>query len=283
MKTIAPGVLVAILLILLEVHRFNQREAALAPAPADAAHTSLTSSAVGRALRALPTAAIVAEDASVDLLRRAAAPYLDAIGKPLEIVAPTPAAVMAATQSGRVFAYPHARSVLQYQGVSFAAAGGNLPGLSEVKAIVPCSAIQSSWTLAPELQGVERFALVASASDARGPVAVYKGTERPMTAAPVAWPLRTTRGFVLRTYARAERPDLADALRAEGVPETSSLLRMPHVARIVLWRTPGAPAMLPVDLGTAPTVVLTRAEPGGRLDGLRLCPAFKDERQPAQR
>lgn len=152
-----------------------------------------------------------------------------------------------------------------------------------MKTIVPCAAIQSAWTPAPELHGVERFALVASAFDARGPVAVYTGTERPMTAAPVAWPLRTTRGFVLRTYARAERPDLPDALRAEGVPETSVLLHMPHVARIVLWRTPGAPTMLPVDLGTAPAVVLTRADPGARLDGLRLCPAFSDEREPAQR
>ena len=274
LKIVVPGLLIASLLILLEARRFNQREAA---------HASLTASAARRALRALPTAAIVAEDASVNLLLRAAAPHLDAIGKPLQIVAPTPAAVTAATESGRVFAYPRARSVLQHQGVSFAAAGADFPGVSEVKTIVPCAAIQSAWTPAPELHGVERFALVASAFDARGPVAVYTGTERPMTAAPVAWPLRTTRGFVLRTYARAERPDLPDALRAEGVPETSVLLHMPHVARIVLWRTPGAPTMLPVDLGTAPAVVLTRADPGARLDGLRLCPAFNDEREPAQR
>ena len=71
LKIVVPGLLIASLLILLEARRFNQREAALAPA--DAAHASLTASAARRALRALPTAAIVAEDASVNLLLRAAA------------------------------------------------------------------------------------------------------------------------------------------------------------------------------------------------------------------
>jgi hypothetical protein len=133
------------------------------------------------------------------------------------------------------------------------------------------------------LNGGGRFALVAFESGAHGPVAIYAGSERLMTVAPAAWPIRATRGFVLRTYARADRPDLPDALRAEGVPATSSLLDMPHVARIVLWRTPGAPSVLPVDFDPAPQVVLARAEPGSGFESLRLCPAFKDELPPPRR
>jgi hypothetical protein len=74
MRTISPGVLVAILLVVLEVHRFSQREPPLASA--DTAHAILTSSEVRRkaATRAAP--ASVVQKKSLAMSRREARDWM---------------------------------------------------------------------------------------------------------------------------------------------------------------------------------------------------------------
>jgi hypothetical protein len=267
----AGGLLVLVLLLLLQWQRFTQRQPV--EAVKDYGHANLSRAALWELLRALPQATLVSEDASVELLLDATTPRLAATGKPLRVVEPFPADLDAAMKSGPVFALPRGQLRLRDRGVEFVSAGSQLTGVAEVRAVLPCAGVSRAWTEAASLSGRDRLAFVADEASARGPITIYVGSDQPFTAAPAGWPPRTTRGFTLRTYTRAERPDLPDALRAEGLPSSNLLIELPFVARIVMWRTPDAPLVLPVQLTTLARSVVIKADVGSGHESIQLCPS----------
>jgi hypothetical protein len=269
------GIAVMVLLPLLQFQRLSLRGAA--GASSSYGHGALSTDTLRRILRALPDATLVAEDASLELLVRAASPRLRAGGQDVRVVPRRAAAVSAALAAGRIFAFPRAQLALQHQGVELSGRAMGIPGVAEVQRVVDCARVGRQWSDAPTLTVAGGFALIARREDARGPVTIYLGSRENLRTAAVGWPARATRGFQVREYARAERPDLADALQAQGIPPSSGVLTAPYVVRIVMWRTPGAADVLPVALSRPPDVALAKGEPDSGWRFLELCPSFRSQ------
>ena len=230
-------------------------------------HDAVTLEAVGRLVRRLPAVTIVDEDASTQLLLRAA--RVERLRKQLVIVPRNPTAVATAVERGVVFAFARAQRELQYRGVEFTSDLGG--SLARVQAVRPCVSTALEWQdVSASLAGA-RFALVAPTDAARGPVEVYLGSAVPLGARAEGWAPRDLRGFQMREYERARRPDLEAVLRQAGVDPASPILTAPRVTRLELWRTPGAPATLPLVLAAPPSAAVARAV-GGPGSALELCP-----------
>jgi hypothetical protein len=217
---------------------------------------------------------LVEEDASVALLLRAARVLRNDRG--LRLVRRDPAAIEQAL--GRVFALPLAQRSMQLRGVRFAAPGiSGVPGLAEVVSVSRCAAINRWWTELPALTETTALALAAGSEQARGPVIVYAGAGQPFQPGAPGWPPAAMRGFQVREYRRAERPDLSDALLAQGVPSSSGTIGAPFVLRLELWRTPHAPRALGVALGIRPHTTVARADPSSTPPFPEVCPWFAFE------
>ena len=274
--TAVGGIALVSLLPLLQLQRFAGRERS---APSAFGHQRLTTEAFLTFTRAIPELTLVREDASSDLVARAARKRLERLGKRPRLVARDAAAIRAAgaQQHTPILALPRAQAILRYRGITFERLPKAASVLTAVSGSRPCVAVTNDWTDLAGVAGGAQFALTADDEDGRGPVMVYVGSEDAAKPRPLDWPRASLRGFIAMAYTRAERPDLADALRAQGIPGTSPLLSAPHVVRITMWRTPGAPSVLPVTTAAPITAAVVRAERDAAIRGLEVCPSSAHE------
>jgi hypothetical protein len=123
-----------------------------------------------------------------------------------------------------------------------------------------------------------RLALVADTDAEVGPMVVYLASaQRPETRA-IDWPSLTMRGYHVRSYDReavGEAARIGASIREDGVPASSPVLTPRYLTRLELWRTPGAPHILTVELGLTPVAAIARLGVDAAVRRLTVCPAFQ--------
>ncbi len=219
-------------------------------------HERLTSAAMGAIIGEIPRGAgLVEEDAATDLLLRAQPGRLRSADR-LHIVARDSAAVAAGMAVGPVFVLPRSQRVLQHLGLELTPAGRDgATGLAEVRQAHACTpTLAGRPAPLPQLDGHTQLALVVEDELSRGPVVILLPAAVALSMLPLDWPPEATRGFHGRTF-DLTRPDdvrdLADELRAYGLPPYPQPPPSRFVSRIEAWRTPGAPLVLPISLSGA--------------------------------
>lgn len=206
-------------------------------------------------------ATFVEEDATVDVLLRAAVFGGRRKLKPVAIVPRQPDVVERALAAHAVYAFPDAQQDLGLRGfvvepiaVGQAGPGGETPHLDGVAAIAGrrvCRTMSDSWADVSGASG--RIALNADSEAARGPVVLYLGGKRSGQPRPDGWPPRTLRGFRYFTFdqldgRKSER--LVAEARSFGLRGDEPVLDEPFVIRLILHRTPHAPRGLAAALGS---------------------------------
>lgn len=223
-------------------------------------------------------AALVREDAVTALLERAL-PSRVRERRALGVVDAVDDEVTAQLARTRVFAFPKAGHELEQMGFRVVPHGTN-PDLAEVLTGSPCSAtLTPEWRAHPTVAVAGAFALVANDAESRGPVYVFIRSMDPLAVNADNWPSGAERGFHARTFGitSANTPDarLELDLPAYGAEGERSLLEGPWVARIEMWRVPGAPLVLPVTMGAVPTHIVARLAGSDATQKIRLCPVFQ--------
>jgi hypothetical protein len=256
----------AAVLVALQASSASARREAITPADG---HHQLTLSMVGTVVGSVPRgAAIVTEDATIDLLTRALPSRLRSADR-FRFVPADPETIAETLRTSRVFALPRSQRLLQQMAVELVDASSlGAAGLAEVRQVHECSAVLGgSPTSLPSIAGVRQLALVA-------------GNEHSCT--PIGWPPAAMRGLHGRIFDRsqaADERDFTEELRTyELLPWSAPPTR--YVTRIELWRTPEAPLVLPLSLG-GPAGAGTARRLGSNPDqDLRLCPSFPYEIRP---
>ena len=208
---------------------------------------------VRRLLNLVPDrSTLVEEDASVDLLLRAA----EFGRRPAKSLATVPARrrdVTAALGRGGVFAFPLGQRELSLRGFAIDVAGlpADSRGLARVAFVRPCVEITKTWVDLDSIGVDGRVSLVADAEPAVGPVVMYFSGENGYTPGPDGWPPEFAAGFALQMF---DRNDPAHAARMDAEARSVGLqdhpvFAAPYVARLTLSRPPRAPLALPVVLG----------------------------------
>ncbi len=251
-------------------------------------HERVTAAAMGTLVGEMPRgAALVEEDAVTDLLFRALPGRLRSADR-LHIVPRDSAAVAAGMAGGRVFVLPRSQRVLQHLGLELTHAGRDgVSGLAEVRRAHACTPLLTDQpSPLPQLSGRTQMALVAEDELSRGPIVILLPADMPLSMLPVDWPPEAVRGFHGRTFSLThpgDQRDLAEESRAYGLPPHPQPSPTRFVSRIEVWRTPGAPLVLPMSLGGMAgtgTARLLSTTPGQHL---RLCPSFPFDVQPLAR
>ena len=204
-------------------------------------------------------ATFVEEDATVDVLLRAAVFGGRRKAKPISVVVAQPDAVARALATRTVYAYPRRQEELGLRGFVIDQHATEqlspdnprrLEGLAAITGRRPCQIAGRSPADFAAIS--DRIALSADSEAARGPVAVYLGGETAGAPAPDGWSPRMLRGFGFFTFDQltpAGTARLQAEARAVGLPPTHPLLSQTFVVRLNLHRTPRAPLVLPVLLG----------------------------------
>jgi hypothetical protein len=232
----------------------------------------------------VPQATFVEEDATVDVLLRAANVGARRRAKPITVVAPTADAVGGALRSRTVYAFPWRQDDLSLRGfvvepvpaARVSSDGAHaLDGVAAITGRRRCQAVEPAWA---DFSGApDRIALSADSPAARGPAVILLGGKTAGAPQPDGWSPRAVRGFGFFTFNRltpAGTERLAAEARATGLPANHPLLDQPFVVRLNLHRTPRAPLALPVILGGAFPVGATRLDPGAANVGhLTVCDA----------
>ena len=247
-------------------------------------HELQTLRSMTRVLNLVPQATFVEEDATVDVLLRAANVGARRTAKPITVVAPTAEAVGRALSSQPVYAFPWRQDDLSLRGFvvepvpaarSASDSAHALDGVAAITGRRRCQAVEPAWA---DFSGAsDRIALSADSLAARGPAVILLGGKTAGTPQPDGWSPRTMRGFGFFTFdqqtaAGTER--LAAEARATGLPPNHPLLDQPFVLRLNLHRTPRAPLALAVILGGAFPVGATRLDPNAANVGhLTVCDA----------
>ena len=214
-------------------------------------------------------ATFVEEDATVDMLLRAAVFRGRRRGKPVSAVAPEPEAIARLLGRRTVYAFPRRQADLSLRGLvvepadAETAGAAALEGLAVITGTRRCDAVGAAWGGVSSASG--RIGVVADGDATIGPVLMYFGGAIPSGAIPDGWPLRTLRGFHARTF---DRRDPADATRLqaeardEGLTQDHPVLTEPAVVRLTLHRTPRAPLASAVALGAPFPIGAARFEQG---------------------
>ena len=186
-----------------------------------------------------------------------------------------------------MFALPRSQRALQHLGFEMAGAEiAGVTGLAEIRRAHACTAeLGTTPVLLSTMTGRHGFALVAGDEGSREPVVVILAGEVPIPVSPLGWPPNAMRGILGRMFdltASADQRDLTEELRSYEL-SSWSVPNTRYVSRVEVWRTPGAPLVLPVALGSpvsAGTARMTGASPDQHL---RLCPSIPYEVKPLVR
>jgi hypothetical protein len=243
----------------------------------------LTLQTVAQTLRILPDdSAIVEEDATLELFLRALDGTWQRAGKRLQLLPRRAAEVAAALTAGtHVFARPAAQAELSSIGFRLTPLH-DAPGFAEVREGGVCSPLDTQWHTLPGVLRSSRLALVAETDAEAGPMVAYLASDQPPVVRAVDWPPLTTRGFHVRSYDREADGDLTRieaSILDDGVPATSPGLMARYLTRLELWRTPGAPRILTVELGTTPVAAIARLGLDAAVRRLTVCPVFQLTRE----
>lgn len=271
----------AAVLVALQGASANARREVMVPADG---HAQLTLARAGTLVGSVPRgAAIVTEDATIDLLTRALPSRLRSADR-FRFVPPDPVTIAETLRTNRVFALPKSQRRLQQMAVEFiGASSAGAAGLAEVRQVHQCSAVlDGSPTSLPTIAGLRQFALVAGNEHSRDSIVMMLTSEIPLSVTPLGWPPNAMRGLHGRIFDRSRAADeleFAEELRTyELWPWSGPQTR--YVTRIEAWRTPRAPLVLPLSLG-APAGAGTARRLGSSPDqDLRLCPSFPYEVRP---
>jgi hypothetical protein len=276
---IAAGLLIALLPLLQISSRSDGPRASAQVGPQG--QERLTLQGVAQMVRIIPAAsAFVVEDATMDLFLRALDGAWQRSGKTLELVPRRALEVAAALgrPGTHVFALPAAQAELWRIGFRLTESSfPDVSGVAEIREGGACTVVDHQWRGLPDLPRSSVLALVAEANGEEGPIAIYVASDQRPAARALDWPARTTRGFHATSYERsadADRARLDASAREDGVPAGSPVLSAPYVTRLELWRTPGAPNVLTVELGAIPVGALARLRPDAAAQRLTVCPAF---------
>jgi hypothetical protein len=233
-------------------------------------------------------ATFVEEDATVDVLLRAAVFGGRRRAKPIAVIEARPEAVARSLSGHSVYAFPWRQEDLSLrgfvvdQGATAQLSADNprhLEGLAAITGRRPCQIVGRSVA---DFNGAsDRIALSADSESARGPAVIYLGGPSAGAPAPDGWSPRMLRGFGFFTFDQLT-PAGTERLRAEargaGLPLTHPLLAEAFVIRFNLHRTPRAPLTLPVALGAAFPIGVTKLEEGAVDEGrLTVCDAPRVE------
>jgi hypothetical protein len=230
-------------------------------------------------------ATFVEEDASVDLLLRAAAFGGRRRLKPVTVLPSRPEAIQEALRSHAIYAFPHAQEELGLRGFvitpltgpSFTANGTTreIDGVAAITGRRACQTMGDAWTVVSGASG--RVALSADSEEARGPVTLYLGGQAAGQPVPDGWPPRTLRGFRFMTFdqiAGHQSERLLAEARDAGLHADDPVLADPFVIRLTLHRTPRAPRGLAAALGAPFPRGVARLEPDATHTGtLIVCDA----------
>jgi hypothetical protein len=188
-----------------------------------------------------------------------------------------PVRITAALRAGtRIYALPAAQARLRHLGFQLADVDGAV-GLATVTLGGECRGIADRWRPLPDLLATSALSLVARDEHEVGPVVVYLAFDTRPAVQPLDWPTPGHRGLYVSVYARTDRVEVAqfetdavqDGLPREQVPSSAAFL-----ARLELWRAPGAPTVMAADLGARPLWALAQVNDRARPRRITVCPAF---------
>jgi hypothetical protein len=250
-------------------------------------HEQLSLQRVRGMLNMIPdNASVVREDATLDLLLRAANAGVQRGVKPFVVIPRNAETVDRARSSGPVYAFPGAQLDLSHRGFVLQPVPAasrrrdrtfeNIQGLSAIAGRRACQLMGSEWSDVSSVTAAGRLAVVAEANADFGPVVIFLGGAASPVFTPSAWTPRMMRGFQAWAFdsrrAEGTGPLQAEA-QAHGVPADHPVLAAPVVARLTLHRIPRAPLALPVDLGGSFPVAIARLDPTASSERLYLCDA----------
>ena len=206
-----------------------------------------------RLLNLVPSGStLVEEDASTDLLLRAA---LSGGRRPAKALAIAPLArkdVVDALTAGRVFAFPTGQRELGLRGFVIEAMtdvpGAEARGMAVISATRACVELGKTWTDLSRIgRTVEWRSSPIPTSPGVRPSIYFSGTND-YTPGPDGWPPRTMPGFDLRMFdcGSPANAALMGAEAADAGLRDHPLFASPYIARLTLFRTPHAPLALPI-------------------------------------
>jgi hypothetical protein len=227
-------------------------------------HEAATLRRVVAVLNVVPANATFAEeDATIDLLMRAAVFGGRRAGKPFTIAPRRRDVIKSALDRGPVYAFPRGQEDLSQRGfviepvarIGRAQDESNktVDGLAAIAGTRPCQIVGERWIDLAGIGATGRIAMSGDSESAYGPIVLYLGGPMAGEPAPDGWPLRVTRGFRTFTFDR-ETEAHADRLRAEARARELIDLEVfasPYVTRLTLNRTPRAPLTLGILLGAS--------------------------------
>jgi hypothetical protein len=207
-------------------------------------------------------ARFVEEDASIDLLLRAALLGGRRSSKPFMVIPVDRRRVEhALAESTTVWAFPLGQQLLTLRGFEMRP-DGELPmrGVARVAAVRSCQELGMLWVDLSAEGRHGRIAIVAASETDVGPVDLYFGGPTEYAPGPDGWPPRLRSRFRLSLF---DRSASGDAARLEAEARDLHLAAQPvfqaaFVSRMFIERTPRSPLELPIVLGPPRPVGLGR-------------------------
>lgn len=245
----------------------------------DLGHARLSRGRFAGLVRAMPDGVtLVSEDAATALLARALPRDLRE-RRQLGALPAEGAAIAVRLIESRVYALPRAQSRIRHLGFQLAAVP-EAPGLAEVRPGGECSAqLTGGWQAIAGAAGQRQVTVAAANGTSRGPIYLFAASDAPLDPQPLDWPDDAIRGFHplghdLTDPAHADR--LTRDLSDYGVTlETFGALPVgPHLARVELWRTPGAPLRLTIGFASEVRQLVARLADVGSRDQFTICPSY---------
>jgi hypothetical protein len=241
-------------------------------------HERASLAAVTSLLNLVPSESLlVEEDASVDLLLRAAVVGGRRSSKPFAVVPSDRDSVTRALSTGTVWAFPSGQERLSLRGFAIEQSSDQrIHGLARVVSARACRQVGASLVdlSAEGMSG--RITVVAARESDKGPVVLYFGGSTDYEPGPDDWSPRVRTGFAINVFDRrspANRP-LLDAELKDTPLSHQPVAAMPFVAHIVVKRTPRSPLELPIVLGPPRPIGAGRlAEEASTTDRISVCDA----------
>jgi hypothetical protein len=234
-------------------------------------------------LSAIPAGGgLIVEDAVVSMLATDAGRRRAQAGRPVVFVPPARDQVARILARTSVFALPRRQSTLRHLGFQLVDLSPRAPGVTEVRAGLPCALADGTWREAEMLTFTPGFALVADDDLARGPVSLALGGDGSLAPERV-WPGRAERGFSSTEVDRQAAGGDArfrGTLTSLGLPATHPFEASRFLTSVDLWRVPGGPFILPVKIRQPPSAALIRRRADAVPGRVWICPSVPYEVKP---